>query len=151
MRIRKAKLNDAPEIVRLHKDSILQENSKFYSKIQIKSWVENVTLKNCQNEMKDDFVLVAVENNKILGFSHFDKTGTIYEIYVHPKFMGQGIGGNLLKETERKLFGLGLKTTRANSALNALGFYEKYRYKRIKLIKYGEEKIDLIKMKKQLN
>ena len=151
MIIRKASVKDVSEIVKLHKETVLKENSRFYSSSQIKSWVENITHKNVEKDMEKDFFLVAEEDNQILGFSHFDKEGVIFEIYVRNDLLGQGIGSKLLGESEKILYQLGVKKIKLNSTLNAFKFYKKHGFRLIKEILFGEKKIKMILMEKNLN
>ena len=84
--------------------------------------------------------LLAKLRAQTLGFASFGplqpgKICALHKIYVSPKFHRNGIGSKLIDEIENQIRSLGadrveLRVNRQNE--NAIAFYERHRYKRVK-------------------
>ena len=75
-----------------------------------------------------DNTLVAIENEKIIGFLIF-RNDSIMNLAIHPEFRKKGIGKKLIKELMKKSKIIKLRTREHNKNaidfLNKLGFKEK--------------------------
>lgn len=156
MKIRKAKVEDASEIVRFHKNTIKKINSKDYTKKIIDAWTKNIKtfkLKKRLKNNKNRIYFVAVLKNKIVGFILIDKEEKIIRaLYTHHKFQRQGIGKKLLKKGEEKLKKLGVKKSKMHCSITAIPFYKSQGYKKIRwsYTKINNAKIKDLIMEKEL-
>ena len=99
--------------------------------------------KKCQRD--PDLFLVAEVNGKMVGtvIGGFDgRRGLVYHLAVDASFRGQGIGSALMDELEKRLKEKGclkyyLLVTPENT--EAMQFYEKRGWERMKPITYGKE------------
>ena len=104
--IRKLIPEDIDQVYKLGdlKDEFTTENGSFWSKEQLQKW----------GESKDDVLLVAESENKIIGFSLFaqhtpTRKATWENIYVSPEYRNSGVGSALIKEGLREIKDLGCK------------------------------------------
>lgn len=92
MRIRKAKLKDLPRIKKISKDFKFELN---------RDWKNLVNSSNSK-------MFLAVENNKILGFTgliyhKWNNTVQISNIFVNPEYRGKGLGLKLVNFLVKKV------------------------------------------------
>ncbi|WP_338729114.1 GNAT family N-acetyltransferase [Haladaptatus sp. DJG-WS-42] len=100
-----------------------------------------------------DKLIVARENDSIIGFVMFDvedgmyqqdvTRGIVMNIYVEPSFRGQGIGSELLAAAEEQLRDAGAETVALDvmaANTDAIRFYERHGYHshRVELEKHIE-------------
>lgn len=89
----------------------------------LESWTENKTTKNCMdwflNPLNDTFLYVG-RNNDVRGVLLIQNQKNILLFYVHPDFMGGGIGGRLLDAALETLLPKKLCT---NATLNSVNWY----------------------------
>lgn len=148
MKIRKAKSKDAKEIIEVNvKTWITTYKGMIPDRIlQIKMDTIEESTKICEETVeKDDNVLVAVEDEKIVGIVSYGKaraindstTGEIYSIYVLKEYQGKNIGKKLFKAAKDILNKEGYKnlivTCIKQNPYNE--FYKKMGGKIIKVIK----------------
>ena len=73
-------------------------------------------------------VWVATYNNQAVGFAAISMNETVAELehmWVIPKYMGQGVGKNLMTKVMQYCIHAGMKSLRIESDPNARAFYEK--------------------------
>ena len=128
------KLSDVPDMQRVMEKSIRNSARKHYSDEQIDALTQSY------KEQYNDFILntqfevvIAEHRDRISGFGAIDyQYSSINSLFVHPEFMGQGIGESILKKLEnmaKEWFCDGLMVF---ASINAAGFYEKYGYTEIR-------------------
>ena len=153
MKIRKALPEDAGQICKMHRLTIQNVNSNDYPKNQITAWSKRSTPKWIRKiiENPDVYYYVATENKKIIGFCDFDKE-KLRGLYIHPKWIGKGVGKKLIKKAESLAMKKGIKEFKTVSTLTAFKFYEKMGFKKVRKGKYriGKTLIDVYYMKKKL-
>ncbi len=154
MRIRNARIEDAKEIVSFNKQTIRRVNAKDYPKEVIEKWSRALNVVHFRKRFKEGNrkVFVAVEGKQLVGFVavNLEKL-SIRALYVHPDFIGRGIGKKLLKKGEDFLRRQGVKKSVIHCSLTAIPFYESQGYKKVRWghSKIGEAKVkDLIMSKK---
>lgn len=154
MRIRRAKLEDAPGIAKVHVDSwrttykgIIPDN--FLNNLSYENrtelWKRNIT-------DETNYIVVALnEMDEIIGFGTAGKrqenkeehTGDLTSIYLLEEYQGKGIGKKLLKELFKHFKELGRKKifVEVLEDNKTRYFYEYYGAKLVKKdqIKIGEE------------
>ena len=132
MKIRRFKPSDAAEMARMHRSTIREINSSDYSKKQVAAWSGRSTAKRFRKSMKQRIRFVAIGKNKIIGFGDFTKDGEINGLYVHPKYIGKGVGKKLLRKMEKTALELGIAKFTVKSSLTAKDFYKSRGYKLLK-------------------
>jgi dTDP-4-amino-4,6-dideoxy-D-galactose acyltransferase len=92
-----------------------------------KKWIDN--------NLKNDYVLVKITNQRISGFVSYsvhENFSYIHLIAVHPDFQGQGIGKSLINELESNLKENSiLKVPTQESNIGACNFYKAFGFKAI--------------------
>jgi len=137
MRFRKAKIEDAAELARLHRTTIRTVNSQDYSEDVIEGWVGKSTAKTFRDFHDKSIRFVAVENEKIIAFGELVKeTGNLGAMYVHKDWIGKGIGKKLFEILENEAVKLGVTKFEFESSTTAKKFYESCGCKTIKKIKH---------------
>ena len=86
-------------------------------------------------------VLLAFDNNTIIGWAVKQKNGTLIHLLIHPGFRGQGIGGTML----RILNPPKVRSKSDQSTGNPIGFYLKQGYIITQLSQGKNANIDILK------
>lgn len=111
------------------------------SRIDTFFWEEESTFKltDFDHDTEDELVLVAIKNNKILGFiSLYLEDNFIHNLFVLPEKKGMGVGTSLMKEVQTILKKpMKLKCLSRNK--DALKFYESKGWKKIDEVKFENE------------
>ena len=151
--IRKAVSEDVSKIVAIHKNCVLKTNSRFYPKDVIKEWIKQISAKNTKEQFKNSQWFVIKIKNKIIGFCQFSiREKTLYQINILPKYQAKHYGKLLYDFIEKIFIKNNVKEIHLNSTLNAVDFYKKLGFKKIRRIKFKLDKtsVEMIKMKKDL-
>ena len=97
---------------------------------QLKAWLKNKSIEISQqwffNHASRAFV--AIENKQIVGVSHIDKEGFLYQCCVSPGSIGRGFGRSLLQSAEMQAARWGVRTVILESCLSSQRFYEHHGY-----------------------
>jgi len=118
---------DAVKIRDLHVAAIRKTCAPDYTAEQIQAWSANRKVERYRWAMEEggEIMFVAVELERIVGFSScYDDE--ICSVYVHPKFIGRGIGGMLLQAVEDEIKGIGYEEAFLNATLTAQNFYIRF-------------------------
>ena len=130
--IKKAGLDDAKAIAELHKKVVSEVNSKYYPVEAIEEWIKDISEKNVRYQLQNSDWIVADANDKLVGFGQYSVAdGEIYQINVSPDFLNQNIGKELYNYMENDFMSRGIKRISLNSTLNAVGFYQKLKFKKV--------------------
>ena len=151
MKIRLARDDDYSAMARLRKQTIRHVNSQDYSENVIFNWSAKGNTHSFRIAAMDCKRWVAVDNNKIVGFSEHNFKGELSRIYVHKDYLRQGVGSRLLKIAEDSLAQQGWKEINIESTITAKYFYEKNGYKVIMKTRSEGDNAPVYKMLKQLN
>jgi putative acetyltransferase len=94
---------DISQISRLYFFTVRTINSRDYSKEQIEAWAPEIYPDSYWKERwnNDYTVLVAEENNQIVGFAEFRSNGEVDCFYVHHEWQGMSVGSKLMNAIER--------------------------------------------------
>lgn len=153
MRIRKMRVEDAAEVVRLHRGTIRAINSQDYSAKEIAVWAGRLSAKVLREIFDDELRFAAVEDGKIVGFVNMSLSGDeLMALYVHKDQQGEGIGTKLLEKAETLAKELGNKTIVLDSTITAKTFYLEHGFKvvRKKQTRIQNISIPVYLMKKKL-
>ncbi|HDX9578725.1 TPA: GNAT family N-acetyltransferase [Bacillus pseudomycoides] len=98
--------------------------------------IETMTLEDFDKDTVEEYIILAEENNRILGFaSLYLPENFIHNLFVHPDYSGKGAGGELLNAAIEKMNKpLRLKCVSENK--KAMKFYENKGWK--KVVEEGE-------------
>lgn len=151
--VRKGQKNDLTELQKLFVDTVTTICSSDYDNRQIEVWTSSVENKNRWDEIiTKQFVLVAQDQNKIVGFATLDNGNYIDLLYVHKDHQRQGIAQRLLDDIEAEVRRLKQTQLTSDVSKTAKSFFEKNGFKTLEEqtnIRYGVELINY-KMIKQL-
>jgi len=148
MRIRKFKKGDARVVSNIIRRCLREVNSRDYSKKAITNLCNFFTPSLMIRNLKDRIILVAVENNKVVGTASLKKD-IVFTVFVNLDIHRKGIGSKLMDKIEDLARKQGCRTIKVPSALTSFEFYKKRGYKKIKIV-HSEDDGDTIEMKKSL-
>lgn len=129
MKIRKYQSSDCKALADLFYHTVHTVNVKDYTKEQLQVWATGqVDLENWDQSLQEHFSVVAVENEKILGFGDIDRTGYLDRLYVHGDYQGKGIATAICNQLEQAIQG----NIITHASITAKPFFEKRGYQVIK-------------------
>ena len=123
--------SDLKEICELFYETITIINKYDYNDEQIRVWSNrrNVLLKQ-DNFFNSLYTIVAIENNKIVGYGNIDKNGYLDHLYVHKNYQRRHIATLLCDKLEN--YNKEIKELTVHSSITAKPFFEKRGYKVVK-------------------
>jgi len=127
--------NDINEIIAVHKKSVYGLCSEFYSQEDMTIWTDLFSHKFSDEGIKDanNVGIVAIDNNKIIGYGFINLNDKeVKGVYLIPEFTNKGIGKMILSKLESIAQEHKLDELTLDSTLNAVHFYGKCGYKRIR-------------------
>ncbi|TRZ77227.1 GNAT family N-acetyltransferase [bacterium] len=151
--VRKATLEDASEIVEIHRNCVLETNSQFYPNDVIQEWIKTITVENIEKQFKNSQWAVIDIENKIIGFCQFSfDEKSLYQINISPTYQNMNYGKLLYNFVEKQFLENSINKISLNSTLNAREFYQKLKFKELEQIKFKLDKtfVEMIKMEKVL-
>lgn len=129
MKIRKYQSSDCKALADLFYHTVHTVNAKDYTKEQLQVWATGeVDLENWDQSLQEHFSVVAVENEKILGFGDIDRTGYLDRLYVHGDYQGKGIATAICNQLEQAVQG----NIITHASITAKPFFEQRGYEMIK-------------------
>lgn len=126
MNFRIATLSDLKEMQELYVDTIKNVCQKDYNPAQIEVWISGV--KNTERwveVIQTQFVLLAIIENKIVGYGTLKDKNYIDFFYIHKDFQRQGIADKILAELEIKAKKGNSKIITSDISITAKSFFEK--------------------------
>lgn len=141
--IRTANNSDVDAITKLFYETIQNVNNKDYSKVEIDDWSSwCVDVDKWKESISQQFFIVALLYNIIVGFSSLDIDGYLDFMFVHKDYQNMGIATQLLKTIEHKAIMQGNKQIYSNVSITARHFFESKGYiiekEQLKRSKYEE-------------
>lgn len=128
---RRATLHDIPRLLEIRE--AVQENRL--------SVPGSVTAQDCAGFVDRDLFWVAVDGDRIVGFSACDdRSGTIWALFVDPTHQGLGLGAQLLALACRDLADAGYRIARLTTdpGTRADRFYRRHGWRALGLTSDGE-------------
>ena len=142
MIIREYIQSDCVELTELFYNTVHTVNAKDYTKEQLNVWATGkVDLEKWNESLQEHYTLVAIENNRIVGFGDIDKTGYLDRLYIHKDYQGKGIATMLCDKLEQIDNATKIIT---HASITAKGFFEKRGYHIIKKQQVKRQGIILI-------
>ncbi|HBA02722.1 MAG TPA: GNAT family N-acetyltransferase, partial [Clostridium sp.] len=87
MRIRRYEPSDCKDLAELFYNTVHSINAKDYTEEQLNVWATgSVDLEKWNKSLLENFTVIAIENNIIVGFGDIDKSGYLDRLYVHKDY-----------------------------------------------------------------
>lgn len=129
MIIREYQSADCGELAELFYNTVHTVNAKDYTKEQLDVWATGqVDLEKWDWSFKEHYSVVAVDNERIVGFGDIDNTGYLDRLYVHEEYQGQGIATAICDRLEQAA----RMNIITHASITAKPFFEKRDYKVVK-------------------
>lgn len=104
MIIRKYKTSDCKHLAELFYETVHAVNAKNYTKEQLDVWATGrVDLEEWDRTLSEHYTVVAVKDDRIVGFGDIDKKGYLDRLYVHKDYQNQGIASAVCNELEKSV------------------------------------------------
>jgi ribosomal protein S18 acetylase RimI-like enzyme len=141
MNIKFAEEKDLLEVANLYR-------TEYSEKPYNEKWDEETTTEIVKNYFKKSKILVAEDNQRVIGFIIFGtfqwsdgQRGHIKEIVITKEFQGQGIGTKLMKKAEEDLSKSNIKIIRLSAHIEsrAINLYHKLGFKENGLVQMEKE------------
>ncbi|MFK3775025.1 GNAT family N-acetyltransferase [Pseudomonas sp. NPDC089406] len=127
--IRAGALEDAEEIFRIHKDSVVSLCAAEYKSEQIAMWLDGRSAETYVEAIVGGNLWLA-QGRLIYGFVEIDGH-EISKLFIRGSMAGQGIGKQLLELALEKICSAGYSTAYLEATLNAEKFYERFGFRKI--------------------
>jgi putative acetyltransferase len=124
--LRNATIADLKEMQQLYIETIESVCQNDYNTGQIEVWISGVTNTERWIEViQNQIVLVAVKQDKILGFGTLKEGNYVDLLYIHKDQQRQGIANKILASLELEAQKQQTKTLTADVSITAKPFFEK--------------------------
>lgn len=128
--IRKFLKTDAQELSNLICKTLLEINSKDYSKEIIDKMCVHFSSTKLAELADKRSLFVALDRSKIVGTASL-KEDIILSVFVDAELQGKGIGSELMKHAEELARKKGYKKVKLPSSITSVEFYKKLGYQKI--------------------
>ena len=145
MSIRRLTEQDIPEIRELFRSTVLNVNSRDYTKEEVEDWASCMDNKAHVMELlsKNCFIAVFLSNKKMIGYSSMDSKGHLHSMFVHKDWQGKGVGTLLISEVEKIAEKYDVSEIVSEVSLTARSFFESKGYTVVKIQKSKARKLEL--------
>lgn len=129
-KVRQGQLDDLPELQKLFVDTVTTICNADYDQQQIEVWTSGIDNKQRWVEIvTKQFVLVAQQYNRIIGFATLDNGNYIDLLYVHKDHQRQGIASKLFADIETEARRLKQMILSSDVSKTARPFFESNGFK----------------------
>jgi putative acetyltransferase len=153
--IRRGQLNDLTELQKIFIDTVKSICITDYNEKQIEAWLSGVkNEKRWRDIILNQIVLVALDQDKIIGFSSLDNLSYIDLLYIHKDYQRLGIAHQLYSLIEKEAKSLGQNKLVSDVSITARGFFEGVGFKVVneqKVIRQGVELVNFRMTKDLVN
>ncbi len=130
MIIRQYKPNDCEKLVNLFYNTVHTINAKDYSQQQLNVWAtDKIDLEAWDKALSENYTVVGVENDIIVGFGDIDKSGHLDMLYVHKDYQRQGIATAICNKLEQAVK---VNKIITHASITAKPFFEQRGFKVVK-------------------
>jgi putative acetyltransferase len=118
--------DDAGPTLSVFLDAVTVTASRNYSPEQIAAWAApgERSIEEWDRSRSNTDTVVAVRNEKVIGFSDVDATGYINMMFVDSGFTRRGVASALLEAVERHALDRGVATLSTDASITARPFFE---------------------------
>ena len=114
------------EVISLFYNTIHSINIKDYSKKQVDVWAsKNIDIKKFNKSLLENFSIVAIKNDMIVGFGDINIEGYLDRLYVHKNYQRKGIG-TLICDKKKK--NISYRKIITHSSITAKPFFKSRNY-----------------------
>lgn len=143
--VRKGQIDDLTEMQKLFVDTITTICKTDYDEQQIEVWTSGIeNKKRWQDILTKQFVLVAQQEDKIIGFATLDNGSYLDFLYVHKDHQRQGVAQRLLQDIETEVRRLKQTVLTSDVSKTAKSFFEKNNFKVLKEQVVNRKGVNLI-------
>jgi GNAT superfamily N-acetyltransferase len=133
IRIRKTKTEDSRRVAHVHRSSIKQICGDSYNQDVIDSWAGGCSAEGVRRSVKrKDINNIVAEVDGTIFAVGASINNRIWLLYVHPKWVGKGLGEKVLKCLEKDMLRKNINKITLESSLNAYQFYLRNGYKKVR-------------------
>lgn len=130
MELRNYKSEDCKYLAEIFYDTVHSVNAKDYTEEQLNVWATGKLNPEKWNEsFLEHYSVVAVIEDKIVGFGDMDKTGYLDRLYVHKDYQRKGIATAICDNLETTIQTAKFVT---HASITAKPFFEKRGYRVVK-------------------
>ena len=127
--VRRYQPSDCQELTEMFYNTVHTVNARDYSKEQLNAWATGqIDMDKWNKSLQEHYSLVAILNDRIVGFGDIDETGYLDRLYVHKDYQEQGIASVLCDHLEQAVSGKII----THASVTAKGFFEKRGYRVVK-------------------
>ncbi len=148
--IRKFRKADAEQVSEVIKQAFLELVPKWYSKATVEDQIQLNSPANLIEEARKNKYFTVKKDGIILGVGGYN-TNKIRTFFVKPKLQGQGIGKMIMEKVLMEAKKEGFKSLKCWSTLNAVNFYSKIGFKKIKKIKLKSKNSSITFVEMRIN
>lgn len=118
--------SDCRELAALFYNTVHSVNARDYTEEQLNVWATgSVDAEEWNQSFLDNYTLVAVKKDSIVGFGDIETDGYLNRLYVHREHQGEGIATLICDRLEQKVKGTKIVT---HASITAVPFFEKRGY-----------------------
>ena len=122
MQLREYRTSDCGQLAELFYQTVHSVNVKDYTKEQLDVWATGkVNIKEWDKSFLEHYTIVAIDNNKIVGFGDIDKTGYLDRLFVHKDYQRKGIASAICNRLEKSV---GEMKITVHASITAKFFFE---------------------------
>ena len=141
MQLREYIPSDVDQLAELFYQTVHSVNGKDYSTEQLHAWANGkVDLQEWNRSFLEHYTIVAVENDRIVGFGDIDRSGYLDRLYVHKDHQRKGIASAICDRLEQQA---GKQTITTHASITARPFFEHRGYRVIRRQKVVRSGIEL--------
>lgn len=106
MNLREYIPSDCEQLAELFYQTVHSINARDYAEEQLNAWATGkVNLCEWNNSFLQHKTIVAVENDRVIGFGDIDRTGYLDRLYVHKDYQHMGIATAICDKLEQAVNG----------------------------------------------
>lgn len=125
VRIRPYNPADTAAMIALKRDTIGRVNSRDYSAEQVAAWApDDRAVSGWSQRAADRFVVVAEDDERIVGFGDIGPDGHIDQFYVHADHQRRGVGRAILTALVSEARRSGIRRLFSDVSITARPFFE---------------------------
>ena len=129
MILRKYNSTDCEQLAELFYDTVHTVNAEDYTEEQLNVWATGqIDLEKWNASFEKNHTVIAVEEDKIVGFGDMDKTGYLDRLFIHADYQGKGVATAICNQLEQAVKG----DIATHASITAKPFFEKRGYKIVK-------------------
>jgi putative acetyltransferase len=134
MNIRKARDEDADQIVRIFHETIHTVNLGDYTQEQVDAWSPEMPTPQdwITRHLRTRLTFVADDNGVLAGFAELEPNGNVDCFYCHHQYQRKGVGSAILCRIEQQAVASGMSQLFTEASITARRFFEAHGFTVVK-------------------